>query len=69
MAGEDYDLADFYREEGYTVISVNADRAPLSRPVAATCVGMAKAVLGIRAFWVTTPYQLYRYIERRIQHG
>jgi len=30
-----------------------------------TCVDTAKAVLGIRAFWVRTPWQLYRYIQKR----
>lgn len=31
-----------------------------------TCVGMAKAVLGIKAWWVWTPEQLYRYL---LSHG
>ena len=30
-----------------------------------TCVEIVKAALGIRAFWVRTPYQLYKYINRR----
>ena len=30
-----------------------------------TCVDVAKMALGIRAFWVRTPYQLYRYIAKR----
>lgn len=28
-----------------------------------TCVEAAKALLGIRAWWVLTPYQLYKYCE------
>lgn len=30
-----------------------------------TCVEIAKMALGIRAFWVRTPWQLYRYIQKR----
>lgn len=30
-----------------------------------TCVEVAKMALGIRAFWVRTPYQLFNYIQRR----
>jgi hypothetical protein len=30
-----------------------------------TCVSIAKAMLGIRAFWVKTPYQLYKFLKKR----
>lgn len=30
-----------------------------------TCVEVAKTALGIRAFWVRTPWQLFKYIRRR----
>lgn len=30
-----------------------------------TCVEFAKAILGIRAVFVRTPYQLYKYLERQ----
>lgn len=30
-----------------------------------TCVELAKAFLGIRAFFVRTPYQLYKYVRSR----
>jgi hypothetical protein len=30
-----------------------------------TCVEVVKACLGIRSFWLRTPYQLYRYIKKR----
>lgn len=29
-----------------------------------TCVSVAKAVLGVRAWWVVTPYQLYLHMRR-----
>lgn len=30
-----------------------------------TCVGHVKQILGINAWWILTPYQLYRYLEKR----
>lgn len=30
-----------------------------------TCVETAKMALGIRSFWVRTPYQLFKYIQKR----
>jgi hypothetical protein len=70
-AGESFDLASHLRREhGFTVLKINAKRAP--RPpflMAGTCVGQVKAILGIRAARVQTPYQLYRYLKRRTQHG
>lgn len=30
-----------------------------------TCVEMAKMCIGVRSFWVRTPWQLYKYIDRR----
>lgn len=46
-------------------------RVPLGSPPWAilapgTCVSVVKACLGIRAWWVLTPYQLYKYIAK---HG
>ena len=29
-----------------------------------TCVSVAKAVLGIRKWWIITPYQLYKFIAK-----
>lgn len=37
---------------------------PVHRPIC-TCVEIVKAVLGIRAPWVLTPWQLYRWLRRR----
>lgn len=30
-----------------------------------SCVEVAKFALGIKSFWVNTPYQLFKYIQRR----
>lgn len=68
VAGCDYDLIDYYRRErGFMVMQIDADRAPRGPfMMAGTCVGLVKAWLGVRAFWVITPYQLYRYLKRRV---
>jgi len=61
------DLAAHYRLKGdRTVQEVTFDRArPLSGGLALnTCVNSIKRLLCIRAWWVLTPHQLYRYLER-----
>ncbi len=58
-----YDLAKFYRAEGYTVVETEQRSLSWAWPLAlATCVGLVKAVLGLNAPLVVTPYQLYRRI-------
>lgn len=70
IAAPDYPLAQMYRNEGYTVLTVDASRASLTMtPRLVSCVGMVKAVLSIRAPFVQTPYQLYRYINKRLRNG
>lgn len=60
-----YDLASFYRAQGYTVVNVRRHYTmPISPLVCANCVGMAKVMLGIRAPWVVSPWQLYRFLTR-----
>jgi hypothetical protein len=61
-AATDYDLETFYTDQGFTVVRVpewarGSIRTPL---VFSNCVGMVKAALGINAFGVITPRQLYR---------
>lgn len=63
VAGSDYDLETFYRAQGYHVIATHR-RGPIRWPLMLTnCVSMTKAVLGINAFWVRTPRQLYQYLR------
>ena len=71
VAGEGADLAGFYRRaHGFTVVALTAPRRPPRTPLMlGTCVGAAKRVLGIRAPWVLTPYQLYRHLKRSFSHG
>ena len=33
------------------------------------CVEIVKSLLGIRAFWIWTPYQLYKYIKKGGDNG
>ncbi|NIA72282.1 hypothetical protein HBA54_27185 [Pelagibius litoralis] len=63
VAPEGYDLATFYRAEGYSVkeIGIEAATSPIRWPYFwANCVGAVKAVIGLRAPLVVTPHQLYR---------
>ncbi|PWC36444.1 hypothetical protein [Azospirillum sp. TSO35-2] len=61
-----FDLPGWYRAQGLTV-----DAAPLHRPAAAapwgpfTCVEAVKRLIGLRAPWVLTPWQLHRHLSRR----
>lgn len=70
FVGPDYDLATFYRAEGFRVIETTAAE-PAKRalaPIWFSCVETAKRVLGLRSWWIWTPYQLYRHLRRR-HHG
>lgn len=65
VAPAGYDLATFYRAQGFTVIETNQGSKPLRTPlVASNCVGFVKAVLGIRCAAVT-PWRLYKHLLRR----
>ncbi len=61
VAATDFDLPAWYRGEGFTVIETETTGAPWRQPVMlATCVGATKRLLGIRAPFVLTPWQLFR---------
>lgn len=59
----DFDLPGWYRAQGLTV-----DPAPLCRPDGPapwgpfTCVEAVKRLIGLRARWVLTPWQLHRHL-------
>lgn len=68
VCGSEYDLAGHYENEGCTVAEAERRSKPFNPwwPfMAATCVGAAKKLLGIRRPWILTPWQLYRYLEDR----
>ena len=62
-----HDLARAYRRSGrYQVIEVEFERRARPNGLGVrSCVSLVKNLLCIRAWWVQTPYQLYRYLERR----
>ncbi len=58
-----FDLAAFYRSQGCVVVEMEQREACPVLPLTwRSCVGLVKAVLGVRS-WAVTPYQLYRYLE------
>lgn len=64
LAGPQYDLAAFYRKLGYVVAEFEAPQLPPRLPfVTANCVGLVKLVLGIRAPFVWTPWQLHQHLK------
>ncbi len=65
VAGAETDLAAFYRGLGYAVAEIAAPAGPPRHAFAlATCVGVAKRVLGVRAPLALTPYQLWKHLTR-----
>lgn len=61
VAPATYDLARFYRAEGFAVVETERrDVGPFGPVMLSNCVGAVKAVIGLRAPFVFTPYQLYR---------
>lgn len=66
LAAADYDLTGFYlATEGFTVLELETGSVPPLGPfVLANCVGCVKVLLGIRAPFAITPYQLYRRLRK-----
>jgi|GEM_PF-1340755 hypothetical protein len=61
-------LTAFYRRLGYTVLETVPTCPPRRAlvPTPYSCVEAVKRVLGIRAGWVLTPWQLYRYLNKNL---
>ena len=60
------DVPHIFREAGWTVIRYKKtikDKFIFRGML--TCVTVCKQVLGIKACWVVTPWQLHNYIQRR----
>ena len=61
-----FDLPGFYAARGHAVL-LGAPRRDLLRRgfgiAPLTCVTVAKRLLGVRAPWVLTPWQLYRHLK------
>jgi hypothetical protein len=62
-----FDLAQFYAGRGHRVL-VGRTRPDLPRrpllPTPLTCVAVVKRIVGVRAPWVLTPWQLFRHLSR-----
>jgi len=60
------DLGAHFRELGYAVVetAVAKSRRRYSLPWAFTCVEAVKRILCVHGWWVWTPYQLYRCLEK-----
>jgi len=63
----DFDMPQWLAAREYTVMEVpQRDICIKPAPFAVlNCVESVKRVLGIHAFWVLTPWQLYKYLKRR----
>lgn len=64
----DFDLPDWFRRQGMTVVPGGLRRG-LTRPAPwapFTCVEAVKRVLGIQDRFVLTPWQLYRHLIRAV---
>lgn len=57
------DLCDFYRQQGFTVVTGTTSGVKIRR-TAGNCVKAAKRLIGIRAWHVQTPHQLYTYVRK-----
>ena len=64
VAPADYDLPTYYRAQGIKVIETEQGPGVVGPFVPANCVGLVRAVLGIRAPLAFTPYRLYRRLTR-----
>lgn len=62
-AEADFDLANYYRSEGMTVIEVERGNPILGPIMMNNCVGHVKLMMGIRS-WALTPYQLFRHLTK-----
>lgn len=67
--GPRFDLAEFYRRRGLTVVCqaqpITVEEAPTLCLL--SCVGVVKRALGLCAAEAHTPWQLYRYLGRRAE--
>ena len=63
-----FDLPCFYAEQGHRVLLTRMPAHPPSRAplgiAPRTCVVVVKRLLGIRAPWVHTPWQLFRHLTQ-----
>lgn len=62
--GSEQTLRAFYEAHGFTVLGVTRHRSAFRAPLmAASCVSAVKRLIGLRASFVLTPFQLYRLLR------
>ena len=66
VAPPGYDLAAFYRAAGLTVVETEVREPPCRglAPIWFSCVETVKRLLGLQRWWIWTPWQLYRALQR-----
>lgn len=65
MSAPDYPLAEHLRDQGKEVIEITRSRRrPIGPVIMNNCVGLTKAVCGIRS-WAVTPWQLRQHLIRQ----
>lgn len=65
IAPSDFDMAEYFRAMGFTVVETEQrGKAPGAPLAVANCVGLAKAVLCLRAPFAITPYGLYKHLRK-----
>ena len=65
VALSSFDIAGHFKECGYTTVKLIAPGDCVGAPFAiSNCVGVVKAVLGIRKPFIITPYQLHKHLGR-----
>ena len=60
---EAFNLSEFYRSRGYTVMighTYHQKAQSVTMPEIFTCVAVVKRIIGLRSFWTLTPWQLFR---------
>lgn len=67
----DFDLPQFYADQGHTVLAgAKFRRKKIHRLLAEflTCVTVTKRLLGLRSMWIWTPWQLFRFLNNQTAH-
>lgn len=62
---ENFNIAEFYADQGHIVVCGQHDKMNIGKNFSIeilTCVNIVKRILGIRLFWIWTPWQLYRFL-------
>lgn len=63
---QDFDLPLWLRDRGHSVVPAHLDRPSCPAPFALfSCVESVKRVLGLRKRFIITPWQLFKYLNKK----